>query len=357
MQVFRAIFFFFPRAWLVCALLAGLAGLGWAGSAGAQAARDLAEKRAQAARAIQAREGAITRLGAQLAELEEARAALEADLGAGRQARRAMLRSLIRLALSPEPGRSKPEEALDRLRGGLVLRRLRATATVQLRALAAQAALAARLRADSAAAQKKLFAEHGALARLHKVLDEMLAARPAAPDARAQRRRQEALVRGAQDLTGLAAALDRLAGGAGRGGGGLRLRRPVEGFLVASFGQTPTPDAAPGQGVRLSALNDGQVVAPAAGRVVFAGPFRAYGGVLILEAPGGYHILLTGLGRLTARLGESVEAGAPVGRMRKRRRAAREELYLEVRKDGRPVNPLLLIDSDWSLSLPFFLEF
>lgn len=90
------------------------------------------------------------------------------------------------------------------------------------------------------------------------------------------------------------------------------------------------------------------VTAPADGTVLYAGPFRSYGQLLILNAGGGYHIVLAGLGRINVSLGQSVLAGEPLGTMGETRVASiaalgedetAPELYVEIRKDGNPVDP------------------
>jgi septal ring factor EnvC (AmiA/AmiB activator) len=90
------------------------------------------------------------------------------------------------------------------------------------------------------------------------------------------------------------------------------------------------------------------VTAPADGNVLYAGPFRSYGQLLILDAGDGYHVVLAGLGRISVSLGQSVLAGEPVGLMGEARVAStvavdadssRPELYVEFRKDGKPVDP------------------
>jgi septal ring factor EnvC (AmiA/AmiB activator) len=80
-------------------------------------------------------------------------------------------------------------------------------------------------------------------------------------------------------------------------------------------------------------------VAPGSGRVVFAGPYQGYGSIVIIEHGGGWTSLVTGLADLTARVGDQLVAGAPLGRAG----TGRPVLMLELRKDGVPVNPLDLL--------------
>jgi septal ring factor EnvC (AmiA/AmiB activator) len=90
------------------------------------------------------------------------------------------------------------------------------------------------------------------------------------------------------------------------------------------------------------------VTAPSDGSVLYAGPFRSYGQLLILNAGDGYHVVLAGMSRISVALGQSVLAGEPVGVMGEARMASASglpdaniepELYIEFRKDGKPVDP------------------
>jgi len=79
--------------------------------------------------------------------------------------------------------------------------------------------------------------------------------------------------------------------------------------------------------------------------VMFRGPFRGYGEILIIEHGGGYHTLLAGLARTDVALGQWLLAGEPVGIMGPASNGS-PELYFELRHDGQPIDP-----SPW-LGLP-----
>jgi septal ring factor EnvC (AmiA/AmiB activator) len=79
------------------------------------------------------------------------------------------------------------------------------------------------------------------------------------------------------------------------------------------------------------------VTAPCTGRVAFAAPFRSYGRLMIVECGRGYDFVLAGLDRLDAPVGHAVRRGEAVGRMPLG--AGKPGLYLELRLDGRPVDP------------------
>jgi septal ring factor EnvC (AmiA/AmiB activator) len=112
---------------------------------------------------------------------------------------------------------------------------------------------------------------------------------------------------------------------------------PAHGTVTQAFGahQGSGPIS---QGAVLRTRAGAQVTAPAAGEVAYAGLFRSYGQVLILNLPGGYVLVLTGLDTISVRVGETVRAGQPIGEMPGADTTA-PELYVEVRRDGRPIDP------------------
>ena len=120
---------------------------------------------------------------------------------------------------------------------------------------------------------------------------------------------------------------------------------PVAGTLAAKFGEAADPTDSAGlrtKGITIKAAAGAQVIAPFDGLVAFAGPFRGYGQLLIIEHSEGYHTLLAGLGRIDGTVGQRVLAGEPVGVMDgdATERASVPSLYLELRRDGQPINPL-----------------
>ena len=121
---------------------------------------------------------------------------------------------------------------------------------------------------------------------------------------------------------------------------------PVSGEKLLGFGE---PDAYgdKSQGLTLAARPGTSVVSPADGWVVYAGPFRSYGQVVILNAGDDYHIVLAGMERVSAALGQFVLAGEPIGVMGATRLASAGEiehtsaqptLYVEFRKDGAAID-------------------
>jgi len=92
------------------------------------------------------------------------------------------------------------------------------------------------------------------------------------------------------------------------------------------------------RGLTFASRSGAQVVALWDGRVEFAGPFRGYGQILIIEHGDGYHSLLAGLERIDATVGQTVVAGEPVGIASSA--DGKPSLYLELRRHGQPIDPL-----------------
>ncbi|HET7716250.1 MAG TPA: peptidoglycan DD-metalloendopeptidase family protein [Bauldia sp.] len=122
---------------------------------------------------------------------------------------------------------------------------------------------------------------------------------------------------------------------------------PASGRIVRDFG---ADDGLGGQsaGISIATRPGGQVSSPADGWVVYAGPFRSYGQLLIINAGDGYHVLLAGMDQIDVQLGQFVLAGEPVATMASPKLASADPadivstqpvLYIEFRKDGASIDP------------------
>jgi len=124
------------------------------------------------------------------------------------------------------------------------------------------------------------------------------------------------------------------------------LAMPVNGVKIREFGGS---DGVGGlqKGISLASRAGSQVTTPCDGWVVYAGPFRSYGQLLILNAGGGYHVLIAGMERISVSIGQFVLTGEPVATMGSTSQiasvlaanATRPVLYIEFRKDGTPIDP------------------
>jgi septal ring factor EnvC (AmiA/AmiB activator) len=111
---------------------------------------------------------------------------------------------------------------------------------------------------------------------------------------------------------------------------------PARGEIITRFGETDTLGGI-SKGISIETRPGAQVVAPYEGQVVYAGTFRSYGRLLIIEHGEGYLTLIAGLGRIEAQAGQTVVAGEPVGVMGDG--SGKPILYVELRRNGQPVNP------------------
>lgn len=121
-----------------------------------------------------------------------------------------------------------------------------------------------------------------------------------------------------------------------------RMIMPIAGRVKQAFGVQDNFGVT-SRGATLAASPGGRIVAPWGGKAVFAGPFKGYGDILILQHGADYHSLLAGFGRIDVTVGQSVAAGEPVGVLGQPKNGQdMAELYFELRQDGSPVNPLLV---------------
>ena len=246
------------------------------------------------------------------------------------------------------------QQALDAALPGL--RAAQSTQAAQAQALDQQIAVAHRLaqtlrsRADEAVleTQRRAAAEAARADSLHTALSTLDAARARAETqarddaARADRQKQDAA---AADARTRQEALARPPGpglppNVASSPTTSRLAIPVAGGVVRAWGE-PT-EAGPATGISFRPGPLARVVAPCAGRIRFAGPFRSFGKLMILDCGGGYAVVLAGLDRLDIAVGTTVLTGEPVGTMPgwdAASPAARPALYIELRHDGQPINP------------------
>lgn len=125
------------------------------------------------------------------------------------------------------------------------------------------------------------------------------------------------------------------------------LKQIVAGSIIRGFNDKDQLGN-PGKGLSVQTRSDAIITAPSDAWVSYAGPFRSFGQLLILNAGGGYYILLAGMDRMTVGLGQFVLAGEPVAMMAgssgtssgsTRPDKTAQTLYIEFRKDGTPIDP------------------
>ena len=124
-----------------------------------------------------------------------------------------------------------------------------------------------------------------------------------------------------------------------------KLPKPTSGKLVLDYDER-TQYGGNSKGTVFETRHAAQITSPCDGWIVYAGPFRSYGQLLIINAGGGYHVLLAGMTRIDVQPGQFVLAAEPVGTMSDAPPTVKMSssetspvLYVEFRKDGRPIDP------------------
>jgi len=255
-------------------------------------------------------------LGAVVPELRTETETLAADLAELDKVKSSIAAEQERLAAK----RVQEAEEQERLRLLMVEKR-RTQAAAEAR-MEAERKKAAELSRKASTLQELITSLESEIDTLHKVMAA----------------RQEAESEGERNLLSEALPFARRAG---------LLPLPVSGTFARRFGDDDGTGA-PLNGDILRTQSGAIVTAPVDGTVLYAGPFRSYGQLLILNPGDGYHIVLAGMDRLNVSLGQTVLAGEPVGMMGEARLAsiaasaldgAVPELYVEFRKDGKPIDP------------------
>ena len=336
-------------------------------AAAIEAQDSVAEQLGSIAQSIQAQEALIAASEAEMQKLATERATLLAELGEKQDSLSELLAALQRLEQNPPPALVvEPGDILAALRGAMLLGTLVPELSTEAQALAlkldqlgqVEAAISTRGQAVAQeitrlesqrielgrlVAQKKglvsksseeLEAER---ARSRELADRARSLKQLLASLAAERKRQEA--EAAERLAAEERERKRqeelqrapkLAFAEAKG----KLAFPAQGQIVRGFGE-PDGLGRETQGLMIATRAGAQVTAPADGKVEFAGPFRSYGEVVILNPGGGYRVLLAGMDKVTADVGEFLRAGEPVGEMGSG--PASVTLFGEVVQDGRPV--------------------
>ena len=137
-----------------------------------------------------------------------------------------------------------------------------------------------------------------------------------------------------EDLSVTALVVTRPPASAARG----TFAMPARGEVISGFDETTSLGLST-KGIVIETRSAAHIVAPYDGRIAFAGHFREYGLLLIIDHGEGYHTLLAGMGRIDVLIDQRVLAGEPVAVMHSVADSA-PHLYVELRSDGHPINPL-----------------
>lgn len=126
------------------------------------------------------------------------------------------------------------------------------------------------------------------------------------------------------------------------------LRAPIAGRVIGKYGAR-RPEGGRFDGMRFSAADNAIVTAPFDADVAFARSWDPIGNLVVLDVGDGYHILFMGLGAFLVEEGQGVSAGEPLGTMI----GDAAQLDLEIRKNGKPVNPALWLSSESKKEIAF----
>ena len=331
----------------------------------------------------------IEDITARLEELKEQEETIRMSLSARSDVLAEVLGALQRMGLNPPPALLvKPEDALSSVRSAILLGAVVPELRAETEILIADLGELRRITASIESERDKLMAtvreQASEQKRLTLLIDEKKKLQSDSElAAAAEQTRAEQLAARAKSLNGLIASLETNIESLRSAEEKARKDEEVRVAREATLAAMPIPDANRLSGpVAFSALlkqvslpvagrfarrfgnDDGNggvmlgdmvatqsaaiVTAPADGTILYAGPFRSYGQLLILDAGDGYHVVLAGMGRISVGTGQAVIAGEPVGAMGEARVASASasggetrtpELYVEFRKDGKPVDP------------------
>ncbi|MDP1630675.1 MAG: peptidoglycan DD-metalloendopeptidase family protein [Caulobacter sp.] len=294
--------------------------------------RRLASKQAQSDRDV-------VNAKARLQMLNVRETALIAELGRDRNRLARLLGALQLYRREPPPALLvRPEDARDAVRAAILIRAMTPALEARARAYGAEAREIAALRRQAAAANADWLTAESLVADRRGDVEKLLAEQAAFERSRP----------GDADAVGRSAGspgqlVDSFPRAAGPDSGPGPLLRPAGAAQVRGFGAALTGGGR-AEGVSFRALPGAAVVSPAQGTVEFAGPVTGWGVILIIRTVGAYHVVLAGLGEATVASGQTVTAGAPVGRIAKKGEAGNDtasgpELYLELRRSGVAINP------------------
>lgn len=327
---------------------------------------------------IQAREAQIAATEARLEGLSGKERAIRDSLKQRHGVLAELLAALQRLEQNPPPALAvKPQDVLEAIRSamllGVVVPELREEANALTRDLTELKTLRARMRREQHYLSQNLASLEIEQREVAELLDAKRAAsRLTAEEIRVEHERMEALAREARSLKDLIARLERektrtaktadvsparavvrratalakpsVAFSKAKGA----LALPAQGVPIREFG-TPDNFGGTAKGLSIATRVGAQVTAPCDGSVVYAGTFRSYGELLIINAGEGYHVLLAGMNRINVEAGQFVRAGEPIGTMGQRAVDSaviggiegdpRPILYVEFRSSGNSVDP------------------
>ncbi|MEQ8246438.1 MAG: peptidoglycan DD-metalloendopeptidase family protein [Alphaproteobacteria bacterium] len=312
----------------------------------------------ESARRAQSQEETVTELETRLGSYRVEERALLTSLNDRRAAIDKTLGALQRIGRTPPATLlAGPNNVADALRTSVLLSAIVPALTAQAETFRSELAALRQIRTEITRRRANLDNAVNRLRREQVALDRLIARKARLRTqtlAESQEERQQiaALSASANDLKGLIDRLERRPSAtpqrlalrpppaatpfsSARGS----LALPARGRIVTRFGERSAVGLR-SQGILVETRPDAQVVAPYDGQIVFAGAFRRYGELLIIAHGEGYHTLLAGFASIDGTVGQWLLAGEPVGKMGPQDSQRKPELYIELRQDGEPINPI-----------------
>jgi murein hydrolase activator len=330
--------------------------------AAVKAQSEISDKLIAMAKTLDGQQQEMAKADARVQKLESEAIVIRSDLAEKQDVLSELLAGLQRLEQNPPPALVvDPQDVLQALRGAMMFGAVVPDMRAQAEDLQSKLKRLDAIRIETEVEKKK---QQDALVALQASQVELQAlqaqkksfALTAAKDLEAEKQRSLDLAKQAKSLKQLLASLDAaklktvaLAGPSmvfsqSRG----KLDYPVQGDILKQYGED-NGLGRPLDGLAVATAAGLNVISPIDGKVEFAGPFRSYGQLLILNAGEGYLILLAGMEQISAEIGQSVKAGEPVGTMGAGpssvaligglTETARPVLYVEFRKNSEPVDP------------------
>lgn len=313
--------------------------------AAAARAAALAQQQAQAASSIRDLEDKTAQTTGQLANLQAAQDDSAKHLAQAEAALARLLPVMQRLSTQPASTLlTAPLPPGDAVRGVALLQGLAAAIATQAQAVQVQSAQLGQLIAATKASQSQLSdsvtKQQAAEAALSAQIDAAKADEQAAADQKAAAQAQKlAAAHKLDNLTdavnGLVPAATQASLPASSGAA------PVAGHIVQAYGVSTL--AGPSIGVSYGTAPGARVTTPCAGTVMFSGPFQSYGNMVITDCGGGTSVVLAGMDHLDVSQGQRLVKGQPIGSMRGFNPSTptnQPRLYVELRRNGAPVDPL-----------------
>lgn len=324
-----------------------------------------------------------------IGQLDRSAGDLSASLAKRRGVLAEVLAALLRMGRNPPPAMlMRPDDALDAVRSAILLGSLLPELRVEAETLAADLSELVRVRGELSEARASLGQLRVALEQDQKRLAALVNERQRRqaeehPLPQGEKAQADSVARSTADVHDLVTRLEAEVPPAARAADAAKattdpaaaarsdpaalkdpariapavaftqakglLPLPVAGVRLREFGVADDVGAA-AKGLTIATRAGAPVTAPADGWVVYAGPFRSYGQLLIINVGGCYHILMAGMEKITVDLGQFVLAGEPVASMGGLGRAGaaaaplgaasgQPQLYVEFRKDGVSIDP------------------